>query len=38
VLPRIDKEAHNGLFAKRLGGLQAVQTFNEYKPLAVRPY
>ena len=38
VLPRIDKEADNGLFTKRLGGLQPVQTLNEYKALPVRPY
>ena len=30
VLPRIDKEGDGGLFAKRLGGLQPVQTLNKY--------
>jgi hypothetical protein len=28
VLPCIDKEGDNGLFAKRLGGLQPMQTLN----------
>jgi hypothetical protein len=38
VLRRIDKEADDGLFAKRLGSLQPVQTLNEYEARAVRPY
>ena len=36
VLPRIDKEGDDGLFAKRLGGLQPVQTLNKYEARAVR--
>ena len=36
VLPRIDKERDDGLFAKRLGGLQPVQTLDEYEARAVR--
>jgi hypothetical protein len=28
MLPRIDKKRDNGLFAKRLGGLQPMQTLN----------
>jgi hypothetical protein len=35
VLPRIDKEGDDGLFAKRLGGLQPVQTFDEHEARAV---
>ena len=38
VLPRIDKEADDGRFAKRLSGLQPVQTLNEYEAGAVHPY
>ena len=38
VLPRIDKEADDGRFAKRLSGLQPVQTFNQYEAGAVHPY
>jgi hypothetical protein len=38
VLPHIDKEDDNGLFAKRFGGLQPVQTLNKYKARAVGPY
>ena len=38
VLPRIDKEADDGLFAERLGGFEAMQTLNEYEARAVRPY
>ena len=34
VLPRIDKEGDDGLFAKRLGGLQPVQTLNKSAGLA----
>ena len=37
VLPRIDKERDNGLFAKRFGGFQAVQTLNKHEAHAVRP-
>ena len=37
MLPCIDKEGDNGLFAKRLGGLQPVQTFDEHEARAVRP-
>jgi len=29
VLPRIDKERDDGLFAERLGGLKSVQTLNK---------
>ena len=38
VLPRIDKEADDGLFPERLGGLEAIQTLNEYEAGAVHPY
>jgi len=38
MLPRIDKKRDDGLFAKRLGGLQPVQTLNQYEARAVRPY
>src|SRR6476660_9205255 len=38
VLPRIHKEGVDGLFAKRLSGLQPVQTLNEYEARAVRSY
>ena len=38
VLPRIDKEADDGRFAKRLSGLQPVQTLNEHEAGAVHPY
>ena len=38
MLPRIDKKRDDGLFAKRLGGLQPVQTLNEYEARAVRSY
>ena len=37
VLPRIHKEGDDGFFAKRLGGLQPVQTLNKYEARAVRP-
>jgi len=37
VLPRIDKEADGGRFAKRLSGLQPVQTLNEYEIGDCRP-
>ena len=37
MLPCIDKEGDNGLFAERLGGLQSVQTLNKYEARAVRP-
>jgi hypothetical protein len=37
VLPRIHKEGDDGSFAKRLGGLQPVQTLNEYEDLMKRP-
>jgi hypothetical protein len=38
VLPRIDKEGDDGLFAKRFGGLQSVQTLYKYKARSIRPY
>ena len=38
VLPCIDKERDNGLFAKRFGGFQAVQTLNKHEARAIRPY
>jgi hypothetical protein len=38
MLPRIDKEGDDGLLAKRLGGLQPVQTFDEHEARAVWPY
>ena len=38
MLPRIDKEGDDGFFAKRLGGLQLVQTLNKHEARAVRPY
>src|ERR1700692_2492057 len=38
VLSCIDKEADDGFFAKRLGGLQPMQAFNEHEAPAVRPY
>jgi hypothetical protein len=38
VLRRINKEADDGLFAKRLGRLQPVQALNEYEARAVSPY
>ena len=38
VLPCIDKERDNGLFAKSFGCLQPVQTFDKYEARAVRPY
>ena len=38
VLPRIYKERDDGLFAKRLCGLQPVQTLNEYQARAVPSY
>jgi hypothetical protein len=38
VLPRIDKEPDDGRFAKRLSGLQPVQTLNEYEAGAVHSY
>jgi hypothetical protein len=38
VLPCIDKERDNGLFAKSFGGFQPVQTFDKYETRAVRPY
>ena len=34
MLPRIDKEADDGRFAKRLSGLQPVQTLNDCRPLS----
>jgi hypothetical protein len=37
VLPRVDKERDDGLFAERLGGLQPVQTLNKYEARPVRP-
>jgi len=38
VLPCIDKERNNGLFAKRFGGFQAVQTLNKHEARAISPY
>jgi hypothetical protein len=38
VLSRVDKETMNCFFAKRFGGLQPMQAFNEYKSSAIRPY
>ena len=38
VLPRIDEEGDDGLFAECLGSLQPVQTFYKYEARAVRPY
>jgi hypothetical protein len=38
MLPRIDKEGDDGFFAKRLGGLQPVQTFDEHEARAVWPH
>jgi hypothetical protein len=38
VPPRIDKEGDDGLFAKRFGGPQPVQTLYKYKARAIRPY
>jgi hypothetical protein len=38
MLPRIDKKRDDGLFAKRLGGLQPVQTLYEYEARVVRSY
>jgi hypothetical protein len=38
VLSRIDKEGCDSFFAERFGGLQPVQTLNEYEAGAVRPY
>jgi hypothetical protein len=37
VFPRIDKEGDDGLFAKRFGGLEPVQTLNKYEARAVGP-
>ena len=37
MLPCIDKEGDNGLFAERLGGLQSVQTLHKYEARPVRP-
>src|SRR5262245_33382333 len=37
VLPCIDKERDNGLFAKSFGGFQPVQTLNKYEARAVCP-
>jgi hypothetical protein len=37
MLPRVDKKRDDGLFAKRLGGLQPVQTLNKYEARAVGP-
>jgi hypothetical protein len=34
MLPRIDKEGDNSLFAERLGGFQPVQTFNKHEARA----
>jgi hypothetical protein len=38
VFPRVDKETDNSFFAERLGGFQPVQTFDQHKASAVRPY
>ncbi len=38
MLSRIDKEGDYGLFAKRFGSLQSVQTFYKYKAHSIRPY
>ena len=38
MLPCIDKEGDNGLFAERLGGFQPMQALNEHETSAVRPY
>jgi hypothetical protein len=38
VLPHIDKEGGDSLFAKRFGGLQPVQTLYEYITRTIRPY
>jgi hypothetical protein len=38
VLPCIDKETENSFFAKRFGGFQPMQAFNEHEPSAIRPY
>ncbi len=37
MLPRIDKERDNGLFAKSFGCFQPVQTLDKYEAPAVRP-
>jgi hypothetical protein len=37
VLPRIDEEGNDSLFAKSFGGFQPVQTLNKYEARAVRP-
>ena len=37
VLPCIDKERDNGLFAKSFGCFQPVQTLNKHEAHAVRP-
>jgi hypothetical protein len=36
VLPRIDEEGDDGLFAKSFGGFQAVQTLNKHEARAGR--
>ena len=38
ALPCIDKEGDNGLFAKRFGRLQPMQTLYKYKARAIHPY
>jgi hypothetical protein len=38
VLPRIDEEGDDCLFAKSFGGFQPVQTLNKHEAHAVRPY
>jgi hypothetical protein len=38
VLPCIDKEGDYGLFTKRFGSLQSMQTFYKYKARSIRPY
>jgi hypothetical protein len=38
MLPRIDKESDDRLFAKSLSSLQSVQTLYEYEAGAIRPY
>jgi hypothetical protein len=38
VLSRVDKETMNCFFAKRFGGFEPMQAFDEYKPSAIRAY
>jgi hypothetical protein len=38
VLRRIYKEGNDGLFAKRFGRLQPMQTLYKYKARAIHPY